>query len=175
MGLLMSVHMAVSIEDRLGEGECDLDPVGYTIPDPLYCDRYLDCDPVTGRNLRLCPTGQVVNQERGVCEDQREVQCGTRQQLWRNSVQTTKSQSKNLAPPQGARLVAPAAHPQVPGLAAHAAAEAEAVRAKQAQFPRTEGPKEHQATLELLELWELLEILDLLVYVDRLVVLHFKE
>jgi len=93
--LIMTVHMAVSVEDLLAGVECDLDPVGYIIPDPLYCDRYLDCDPATGRNIRLCPTGQVVHQERGVCEDQRKVHCGTRQ-LWRNNVQT-KPQGKNLA------------------------------------------------------------------------------
>jgi len=94
--LFMTIHMAVSVEDLLAGVECDHDPVGYIIPDPLYCDRYLDCDPVTGRNVRLCPTGQVVHQERGLCEDVRKVNCGTRQ-LWRRINVQTKSQIKNLA------------------------------------------------------------------------------
>ena len=37
--LFMTIHMAVSVEDLLAGVECDHDPVGYIIPDPLYCDR----------------------------------------------------------------------------------------------------------------------------------------
>merc|ERR1712212_883657 len=75
----------------------------------------------------------------GECEQQREAICGTRQQLWRNTVQIKsprRSIAREIVLPPGAQ-VAPAA-PQVPGLAAHAAAEA-AVRAQQAQFPGTVG------------------------------------
>jgi len=67
----------------LTEVQCDPDLLeGYIVPDPVYCDRYLDCDPVTGQAVLLCPAGQGVDLERGVCRDR--VECGSRQQLWRN-------------------------------------------------------------------------------------------
>jgi len=77
-------HVAVSAID-LTEVQCDPDLVeGYIVPDPVYCDRYLDCDLVTGQAVLLCPAGQGVDLVRGVCRDR--VDCGSRQQLWRDQV-----------------------------------------------------------------------------------------
>jgi len=76
--MLQAVVLGMDLTDL----QCDEDLVeGYIIPDPVYCDRYLDCDPVTGRAVRLCTEGQGVDLGTGLCEDQSKVDCGSRQVL----------------------------------------------------------------------------------------------
>jgi len=88
-----------AVEDLLADLQCEADPVGYIIPDPLHCDRYLDCDTVTGRSVVLCPPGQGVNMDTGVCEEISRVHCGKRQ-LWRDRTEQIKEvhNRKGLAP-----------------------------------------------------------------------------
>jgi len=80
--LLLMPHMAMSLTDLLADVQCEEDPVGYIIPDPNHCDRYLDCDPVHGRSVKLCPAGHGVHLVRGGCQEEREADCGARQ-IWR--------------------------------------------------------------------------------------------
>ena len=97
--LLLMPHMAMSLTDLLADVQCEEDPVGYIIPDPNHCDRYeacisegeniyqcyfryLDCDPVHGRSVKLCPAGRGVHLVRGGCQEEREADCGARQ-MWR--------------------------------------------------------------------------------------------
>jgi len=75
----------------LADLQCDEDMVeGYVIPDPVYCDRYLDCDPVTGRAVRLCAKGQGLDLGTGMCEDRSRVECDARQEVWWDQVKVRK-------------------------------------------------------------------------------------
>jgi len=69
--------------DVLKDVECSDDPDGYIIPDPVYCDRYLECLPNRVRDVKLCPEGKVMDVFSGYCTTQAKVDCGDREQLWR--------------------------------------------------------------------------------------------
>jgi len=79
---LLAILQVVVLGMNLTDVQCDNDLVeGYIIPDPVYCDRYLDCDPVTGRTVRLCAEGQGMDLGTGLCGDRSRVDCGSRQ-VW---------------------------------------------------------------------------------------------
>jgi len=101
--ILIFCTAGLSLRDLLSNVPCDNDPVGYIIPDPLYCNRYLDCDPVSGRNVRLCPDGQVLQIHSGLCERISDVDCQNRQ-IWHQQV-PRKVSVKKLPTHGGARQV----------------------------------------------------------------------
>merc|ERR1719184_64464 len=87
----------------LTDVQCDEDLVeGYIIPDPEYCDRYLDCDPVTGRAVRLCGEGQGLDLGTGFCEDRSRVDCGSRK-VWRDQVKKPESVVRKVLTREGVR------------------------------------------------------------------------
>jgi len=76
--LMISQCGLSSSQDSLSSVECEPDPVGYIIPDPARCDRYLDCDPVTGRNVRYCLPGSGLELDTGLCAPLQDIHCGHR-------------------------------------------------------------------------------------------------
>merc|ERR1712096_503632 len=88
MGMLLMSQLPVSMADMLAYVQCDEDPVGYIIPDPTYCDRYLDCDPVTGPSIQLCPPGQSLDLQSGTCQAETKVDCSNRKLRKQQQVKT---------------------------------------------------------------------------------------
>jgi len=82
--------------DVLKDVECSDDPDGYIIPDPVYCDRYLECLPNRVRDVQLCPEGKVMDVFSGYCTTQAKVDCGDREQLWRTDHSDKQQQGKNV-------------------------------------------------------------------------------
>jgi len=78
IAILITFQPGLSSQDSLSSVECEPDPVGYIIPDPVRCDRYLDCDPVTGRNVLVCPGGAGLHLETGHCTPLQDMDCGNR-------------------------------------------------------------------------------------------------
>jgi len=94
------------------ECDADLGEGGYIVPDPVHCDRYLDCDPATGSEVRLCPAGQGVDLVSGVC--QHNVDCGSRKMLWRGQVNAESVTIENkLSTSEGSSLQTSATVPLV--------------------------------------------------------------
>jgi hypothetical protein len=44
--------------------------------------RYLDCDPVRGRTIQLCPPGQGLSLQTGLCMEENKVDCSTREMVY---------------------------------------------------------------------------------------------
>eukprot|EP00092_Neocalanus_flemingeri_P020104 GFUD01021765.1.p1 GENE.GFUD01021765.1~~GFUD01021765.1.p1 ORF type:complete len:1012 (+),score=236.64 GFUD01021765.1:51-3086(+) len=76
--LMLTSQLTMTTADQLAGVQCEDDAVGYIVPDPTYCNRYLDCDPVQGRSIQLCPPGLSVDLQTGTCEEEAKVDCGRR-------------------------------------------------------------------------------------------------
>ena len=71
-------------EDLLSELECEVDPLGYLVPDPSYCDRHLICEPNGEKRIVLCESGNNFDFDTTNCAPEKEVNCGDRRQTWRS-------------------------------------------------------------------------------------------
>jgi len=101
MLLFVSVIFSISglslcLPDHLQGVECDPDPQGYVVPDPLYCDRYLECSPVGDGNILLCPPGQGLDLNTGLCLPLDRMSCDSRGSMYRS-----------LSAPMSTRIVKP--------------------------------------------------------------------
>merc|ERR1719508_289219 len=68
----------LSMADLLANVQCEENQVGYIVPDPTFCNRYLDCDPVAGRTIHLCPPGLTLDLKLGTCQEEAKVDCSKR-------------------------------------------------------------------------------------------------
>ena len=41
ISLMLMLRLALSTADLLADVKCEEDPLGYVVPDPTYCDRYV--------------------------------------------------------------------------------------------------------------------------------------
>ena len=73
-----------SEEDLLSELECEVDPLGYLVPDPTFCDRYLVCEPNGEKRIVVCDSGQNFNFDTTNCAPKEVVNCGDRSRSWRS-------------------------------------------------------------------------------------------
>jgi len=81
--------------DRLAGVGCDVDPEGYVVPDPDYCNRYLECKPSGVGSIELCPLGQSLDLQTGLCLEKVRVDCSSRPQTFERAV----SDSSRLSAP----------------------------------------------------------------------------
>jgi len=67
--------------DLLANEECEEDPQGYIVPDPIYCDRYMECDPGAVKSIKICKLSEKFDFEFG-CYPEELVDCGERTKTW---------------------------------------------------------------------------------------------
>ena len=79
--ILSSLSLA---EDLLAQVKCESHPLGYIVPDPTYCDRYLLCKPGGERETRVCDQGQKFDFNTAGCALDSVVICGDRTKTWRD-------------------------------------------------------------------------------------------
>ena len=84
--ILSSVSFA---EDLLEQVKCEDHPLGYIVPDPAHCDRYLLCKPGRQRETRVCDQGQKFDFNTAGCAPESAVICGDRTESWREKRQGT--------------------------------------------------------------------------------------
>ena len=82
--ILSSVSLA---EDLLDQVKCEDHPLGYIVPDPTYCDRYLLCKPGGERETQVCDQGQRFDFNTAGCAPESVVICGDRTESWRDKRQ----------------------------------------------------------------------------------------
>ena len=88
--ILSSLSLA---EDLLATVKCESHPVGYIVPDPTYCDRYLLCKPGGERETRVCDQGQKFDFNTAGCAFDSVVICGDRTKTWRDKRQAPKAKN----------------------------------------------------------------------------------
>ena len=88
--ILSSLSLA---EDLLATVKCESHPVGYIVPDPTYCDRYLLCKPGGERETRVCDQGQKFDFNTAGCALDSVVICGDRTKTWRDKRQAPKAKN----------------------------------------------------------------------------------
>ena len=81
---LLIISGSLSEEDLLSELECEVDPLGYLVPDPTFCDRYLICEPNGEKRIVVCESGQNFNFDTTNCAPKEVVNCGDRSRSWRS-------------------------------------------------------------------------------------------
>jgi len=69
-------------DDLLANEQCEDDPEGYIVPDPIYCDRYMECDPGAIKSIKICPLSEKFDFETASCVHESRVDCGTRTKTW---------------------------------------------------------------------------------------------
>ena len=93
--ILLMLRLGLSTADLLADVKCEEDPLGYVVPDPTYCDRYvcnlfhildnvlylryLECGPGRGGSIKLCASGQALDLQTGFCQVEDKVDCSTRE------------------------------------------------------------------------------------------------
>ena len=82
--LILLMSGSHSEEDLLSELDCEVDPLGYLVPDPTFCDRYLICEPNGEKRIVVCESGQHFNFDTTNCAPKEEVNCGDRSRSWRS-------------------------------------------------------------------------------------------
>ena len=82
--LILLLSGTRSEEDLLSELECEVDPLGYLVPDPTFCDRYLVCEPNGEKRIVVCDSGQNFNFDTTNCAPKEVVNCGDRSRSWRS-------------------------------------------------------------------------------------------
>jgi len=83
---LIFLHLATSAvqqeqADLLLQVECEVSEDGYLVPDPVQCDRYLECTPHGKRIESLCTDGYGLNLQTGKCDLLSKVDCTDREKL----------------------------------------------------------------------------------------------
>jgi len=88
-----SISSSQSLTDQLKGVECELDPLaeGYIVPDPHYCNRYLECDHLANGEIKLCPEAESFNMDTGLCQDKISVDCSDRTKRWKVAATTKPS------------------------------------------------------------------------------------
>ena len=81
---MLLISGSLSEEDLLSELECEVDPLGYLVPDPSHCDRYLICEPNGEKRIVLCEVGHNFDFDTTNCAPEKEVNCGDRSNTWRS-------------------------------------------------------------------------------------------
>jgi len=84
-----------ALSDRLAGIGCDVDPEGYVVPDPDYCNRYLECKPSGVGSIQLCPLGQSLDLQTGLCLEKVRVDCSSRPRTF----ERVESDSSRLSTP----------------------------------------------------------------------------
>eukprot|EP00091_Calanus_sinicus_P002559 TRINITY_DN12629_c0_g1_i2.p1 TRINITY_DN12629_c0_g1~~TRINITY_DN12629_c0_g1_i2.p1 ORF type:complete len:292 (-),score=80.77 TRINITY_DN12629_c0_g1_i2:295-1113(-) len=79
ISLMLVLRLSLSTADLLADVKCEEDPLGYVVPDPTYCDRYLECGPGQGGSIQLCTPGQALDLQTGFCQVEGKVDCSTRE------------------------------------------------------------------------------------------------
>ena len=83
--VIYSILSSITLgEDILAEVKCETHPVGYIVPDPTYCDRYLLCKPSGQREIQVCEQGLKFDFNSAGCAPEKVVMCGERSKSWRN-------------------------------------------------------------------------------------------
>jgi len=78
------LHLATGQRDQadlLLQVECEVSEDGYLVPDPVQCDRYLECTPHGKRIESLCTDGYGLNLQSGKCDLLSKVDCTDREKL----------------------------------------------------------------------------------------------
>merc|ERR1719204_2610896 len=76
--------------DVLKEVQCELDGEGYIVPDPQYCNRYLECDHLANGEVKLCKEDESLNIDLGECQERKSVDCQDRTKRWKVIMPKTK-------------------------------------------------------------------------------------
>ena len=93
--VVLSILCSFSVaEDLLAQVKCESHPVGYIVPDPTYCDRYLLCRPGGERETRVCEQGQKFDFNTAGCALDSVVICGDRTKTWRDKRQEAPRASR---------------------------------------------------------------------------------
>jgi len=69
--------------DILAQVDCEVDSEGYISPDPIYCDRYMECSPDGKKSIKTCDLGQKFDLNIAECNYEDEVECKERIKTWR--------------------------------------------------------------------------------------------
>jgi len=83
--------------DLLANEECEEDPQGYIVPDPIYCDRYMECDPGAVKSIKICKLSEKFDFEFG-CYPEELVDCGERTKTWNVDHVATRIQISSASP-----------------------------------------------------------------------------
>jgi len=71
--------------DQLLGVQCEVDPLGYVVPDPAFCDRYLECSPRGKGSIQLCPSGEGLDLNTGICLPLDKIDCDIRGSTYRTT------------------------------------------------------------------------------------------
>jgi len=75
----------LSLCDQLLGVQCEADPLGYVVPDPKFCDRYLECSPAGQGSIQLCPSGHGLDLNTGICLPLDKIDCDIRGATYRTT------------------------------------------------------------------------------------------